>query len=124
MPDATRTALTLTTQRVDGQPVAGAELQLTPEFLARYEVGPVLGCGAMGMVCRGLQRSMARPVAIKFLKQRGEQGLARFVREGRALARISHAAVTRVFDTGEVGGHPYLVTELVSGGTLRERMTR
>ena len=46
----------------------------------------------------------------------------RFATEGRATARLSHPNVVGVFDVGEEGGNPYLVMELVNGGTLAERI--
>ena len=81
-----------------------------------------LGSGAMGTVYRAIQRSVRRPVAIKFLTHVGPEYLARFVREGRVLARISHPAVIRVFDCGDISGHPFLVTELLGGGTLSAKL--
>jgi hypothetical protein len=97
-----------------------AEVSPTPEFLEQYEMGELLGEGAMGTVHRAVQRSVGRAVAVKLLNIRQGEQVARFLREGRVLARISHPNVLRVFDCGEMNGHPYLVTELLSGGTLHD----
>jgi len=112
--------LPLLTKSAIGAPQQEGKLVLSPEFLAQYAIGPMLGCGAMGMVVRAEQRSVGRPVAVKFLKLRDPVQLERFLREGRVMARISHPHVTKVFDSGEIDGHPYLVTELLEGGTLKE----
>ena len=100
-----------------------AVLELSPEFLAQYRLDRSIGAGAMGIVYSAEQRSTGRRVAIKFLAgSRDADAVARFEREGKLLARVSHPAVVRVLDAGAVGEHPYLVTELLTGETLRDRL--
>jgi serine/threonine-protein kinase len=77
-------------------------------------------------VYRGLDLRLHRPVAVKVMDSRyagDTQFLTRFQREARTVARLTHPGVVAVFDQGggSPGGHPpYLVMELVEGGTLRE----
>ena len=66
-----------------------------------------------------------RDVAVKVLRpDKAGDGVVRrrFAAEGRAVAGLSHPNVVGVFDFGEDGGNPYLVMELVTGGTLAERI--
>ncbi|GDY11228.1 hypothetical protein LBMAG53_01050 [Planctomycetota bacterium] len=78
-----------------------------------------LGSGAMGTVYRAWHDRFAQEVAVKLLKG-GNTGTARerFLREGRAAAKIKHPNVTRVMDAGEIHGAAYLVMELVDGHSL------
>ncbi len=57
-------------------------------------------------------------MAIKLPTLTGRDGIARFVREGRILARLEHPNLVRVFDAGEESGRPYIVLEFVRGCTL------
>ena len=67
----------------------------------RYELRQVLGSGGLGIVVQAHDRDLARPVAIKMLRDRGgasTEHLTRLVREANAMARISHPNVVQVFD--------------------------
>ncbi|MGA9161270.1 MAG: protein kinase [Actinomycetota bacterium] len=103
-------------------------MQETTHVLAdRYELGPVLGEGGMARVHRGLDRQLRRPVAVKVLApplDRDRSFVERFRREARAAAGLSHPNVVAVFDTGSDGGTHFIVTELVEGETLAERLSR
>ncbi len=104
-----------TTQRSD--PLVGAVLD------GRYRVDTPIATGGMSTVYRGLDTRLDRPVALKVMDSRysgDQQFLTRFQREARAVARLSDHGVVAVFDQGLDGGHPFLVMELVEGGTLRE----
>ncbi|MGE4069863.1 MAG: serine/threonine-protein kinase [Lysobacterales bacterium] len=71
------------------------------------------------------QQSLARQVALKVLSEEffDDPGLRqRFVDEGKSAARLNHPHVLAVFDIGSAGGFPYIATEFVPGGTLRDRM--
>lgn len=71
------------------------------------------------------QQSLARQVALKVLSEEffDDPGLRqRFVDEGKSAARLNHPHVLAVFDIGSAGGFPFIATEFVPGGTLRERM--
>ena len=103
-------------------------MQQTTHVLAdRYELGPVLGEGGMARVHRGYDRHLRRPVAVKVLASpydRDRSFVERFRREARAAAGLSHPNVVSVFDSGSYHGTRFIVTELVEGETLAERLHR
>ncbi|MEU7454235.1 protein kinase domain-containing protein, partial [Streptosporangium roseum] len=93
----------------------------------RYELLEPLGRGGMGVVYRARDRELERIVAVKVLPAqmlRDEDFRARFRREARAAAGLSHPHIATVYDIGEDIGNgdpvPYLVMELVEGGTLAD----
>ncbi|MGV9770452.1 protein kinase domain-containing protein [Streptosporangium sp. NPDC003464] len=93
----------------------------------RYELLEPLGRGGMGVVHRARDRELERIVAVKVLPAqmlRDEDFRARFRREARAAAGLSHPHIATVYDIGEDTGDgdpvPYLVMELVEGGTLAD----
>jgi WD40 repeat protein/tRNA A-37 threonylcarbamoyl transferase component Bud32 len=90
-----------------------------------YEVRGVLGKGGMAIVYRCYQPNLNREVAIKVMSARFIDDTAtveRFKREAFAIASLHHPNILTVFDTGQFGDVPYIVTELLSGKTLRERL--
>ncbi len=95
---------------------------LTPGTIVdRYRVAGVLGAGSMGDVVRGVDVDLNRQVAIKILSERHRENdelRARFVREARAVAAISHPNVVQVFTTGQFDQRPYLAMELLDGVDL------
>ncbi len=102
-------------------------MQTTHALNGRYELGPVLGQGGMARVHRGRDRQLGRPVAVKILASpfdRDRAFVERFRREARAAAGLSHPNIVAVFDTGSDDGTHYIVTELVEGETLAERIRR
>ncbi|MGV9601333.1 protein kinase domain-containing protein [Streptosporangium sandarakinum] len=97
----------------------------------RYELLEPLGRGGMGVVYRARDQELERIVAVKVLPAqmlRDEDFRARFRREARAAAGLSHPNIAAVYDIGEDtdGGEPvpYLVMELVEGGTLADLLRR
>jgi len=76
----------------------------------------------MGVVYRGRDTTLDRPVAIKVIQANriGDLGKERFLREARACSKINHSNIITVYAAGEEDGSPYLVMELVEGQTLRE----
>jgi serine/threonine protein kinase, bacterial len=89
----------------------------------RYRVDAPIAAGGMSTVYRGLDERLDRPVALKVMESRyaGDQHfLTRFQREARAVARLKGDGLVAVYDQGIDRGHPFLVMELVEGGTLRE----
>ncbi len=93
--------------------------------LGPYEIVDHLGGGGMGEVYRGHDTRLDRDVAIKVLRGRlGDDGRARFLREARAIAALSHSNVLAIHDVGESSGFFFLVTELLAGETLRARLRR
>ena len=93
----------------------------SPAHLGGYRLVRELGRGTSAVVWEGEHVALGKRVAIKVLHaDRAAKGIlaARFVREGRAVARVRHPHVVDVLDVGEHQGAPYLVMELVEGATL------
>ncbi|MEW5900083.1 MAG: protein kinase [Acidobacteriota bacterium] len=93
--------------------------------LGAYEILAPLGAGGMGEVYRARDERLERDVAIKVLPEAvagDPDRLARFEKEARALAQLSHPAILSIFDFGKEGETTYAVTELLEGETLRERL--
>jgi len=93
--------------------------------LGPYEILAPLGAGGMGEVFRARDSRLGRDVAIKVLPERiasDPDALARFEREARAVAALSHPNILGIFDVGSEGGTSFVVTELLEGQTLRERL--
>ncbi|MGK8508568.1 Stk1 family PASTA domain-containing Ser/Thr kinase [Nocardia asiatica] len=89
----------------------------------RYRINAPIARGGMSMVFRGVDTRLDRPVAIKVMdpKFAGDpQFLSRFEFEARAVAKLKHPSLVAVYDQGVDGDHPFLIMELVEGGTLRE----
>ena len=119
------TALTVATRAGGDGRKQILRLVLSSAFTGGYQIDRELGAGAMGAVFAGTQLATGRAVAIKFMLLIGDVVAAqRFAREARLMAKIQHPGVLRVVDVGELDGHPYLVTDLLPGGTLRERLQR
>jgi eukaryotic-like serine/threonine-protein kinase len=91
---------------------------------ARYRLDALIGRGGMAEVWRGHDLVLERPVAVKILRDGGDHGGRRFAAEVRALARLSHPGIVRLFDGGTWQGRPFLVMELVEGGCLADRLAR
>jgi eukaryotic-like serine/threonine-protein kinase len=93
----------------------------------RYRVERVLGDGGMAKVLLAHDVELGREVAVKLLDERlaaDESFRARFAREARVAAGLSHPNIVTVFDVGEADGCPFIVMELVMGRTLEERLRR
>ena len=95
--------------------------------LGPYEVVSLLGAGGMGEVYRARDPRLERDVAVKVLPSHlsdDSAALARFEREARAVAALSHPNILSIFDFGRDGAITYSVTELLEGETLRSALTR
>ncbi|HET9793644.1 MAG TPA: protein kinase [Thermoanaerobaculia bacterium] len=93
--------------------------------LGPYEILAPLGAGGMGEVYRARDSRLNRDVAIKVLPERFTQdsdALARFEREARAVAALSHPNILGIFDFAREGADVYAVTELLEGRSLREEI--
>ncbi len=98
-------------------PLVGALLD------GRYRVEAAIASGGMSTVYRGLDVRLDRPVALKVMDARyagDPQFLTRFQREARAIARLKNPGLVAIYDQGNDPSRPFLVMELVEGGTLRE----
>jgi hypothetical protein len=93
--------------------------------LGPYEVIAPLGAGGMGEVYRARDPRLAREVAIKVLPGAflgDADRLRRFEHEAKAAGALAHPNILAVFDVGSDDGMPYVVSELLEGQTLRERL--
>ncbi|MFV0134142.1 serine/threonine-protein kinase [Streptomyces sp. HMX87] len=115
----------MVTEGEDGRVIAG-----------RYRLGARLGSGGMGVVWRATDQLLGRQVAVKALPLdvplsplRDPRSAAearrrrdRTLREARAVARLSHPNIIVVHDVVEDDGRPYIVMELIDGGSLADRI--
>jgi serine/threonine protein kinase/formylglycine-generating enzyme required for sulfatase activity len=92
---------------------------LAPTEFDGYRLVRLLGRGGMGEVFLAEDTVLDRPVAIKFITGVWTpDARERFLREGRAIARLQHPNVVAVYRLGETRGRPYLVSEFVRGQPL------
>lgn len=92
------------------------------DHLGRYEILGPIGAGGMGEVWRARDTELDRQVAIKVLPEAvasEPRRVERFRREARALAALSHPNLLEIHDVGSTDGLDYVVTELLTGDTLR-----
>jgi serine/threonine-protein kinase len=107
-------------------PAARASLALAPgRRLGPYEIVALLGAGGMGEVYRARDTRLGREVALKVLPQSAHDDadrLRRFDEEARAASALNHPNVLTVYDVGAEAGVRYVVSELLEGQTLRQRL--
>jgi len=92
----------------------------------RFELQGLLGRGGMGEVYLARDTRLDRQVAIKALPAHLAQDpdrLARFQREAKALASLSHLGIGAIYGLEEAGGHQYLILEYIEGETLADRLS-
>src|SRR5437879_455232 len=97
----------------------------TGSKLGPYEIVAPLGAGGMGEVYRARDSRLKREVAVKVLPQAfslDADRLRRFEQEALATAALNHPNILAVFDIGTNEGSPYVVSELLEGETLRDRL--
>ncbi len=102
-------------------------MPLTPgEKVGPYEVISQLGEGGMGEVYRANDSRLHRAVALKVISLSGSGGdrARRFEQEARSIAALNHPNIVAIYDVGTHAESPFLVTELLEGETLRERIRR
>ena len=95
--------------------------------LGPYEIVRHIGSGGMGEVYQAHDPRFARDVALKLLPPafvKDPDRLRRFEREARAAGSLNHPNILAVYDFGNENGMPYLVSELLRGETLRQRVGR
>src|SRR5580700_6710188 len=93
--------------------------------LGPYEILGAIGAGGMGEVYRARDSRLKRDVAVKVLPKAFSSDadrLRRFEQEALATAAMNHPNILAVFDIGTSEGAPYVVSELLEGETLRDRL--
>jgi tRNA A-37 threonylcarbamoyl transferase component Bud32 len=114
----------------EGQGVADAqtvEHGSVPESLGPYRIEAVIGTGAMGTVFRATHTGLDRVVALKVMRPdtlQDRDAVRRFLREGRAIARLEHPHIVAVYDAGEIDGVYYLAMKYLEGETLQQIVSR
>src|SRR2546422_6672083 len=91
----------------------------------RYRIEQPLGGGGSAQVYLARDQTLNRDVAVKVLDPEAAADVElrkMFVKEGRALAQLSHANIVAVYDVGEVDGAPFIVMEYLPGGSLKQRI--
>src|SRR2546428_6162377 len=96
----------------------------SPRIDERYRIEKEIGRGGMGRVFAARDEKLGREVAIKVLASglHGEEALRRFEQEARATCALNQANILDVHDIGTHQGSPYIVSELLHGITLRDRL--
>ena len=103
---------------------------MQPEQIGRFRIQSLLGRGAMGVVYRGHDPEIDRPVAIKLVRadllegEERESYLERFRNEAKIAGRCIHANIVSIYDFALVDGNPYLVMEYVDGVGLHQAVPR
>ena len=95
------------------------------EFIPGYEFLCELGRGGMGVVYKARDRSLKRLVAIKMIRSGANAGKVarlRFQAEAEAVAQLHHNNIVDIFEVGEHNNTPYIVFELVDGGSLKDQV--
>ena len=96
-------------------------------MLGPYRIVSLLGEGGMGAVYRAKDTRLGRDVAIKILTAltlSDQERMQRFEQEARATGMLNHPNLLTIYDVGNENGTAYIVSELLEGETLRERLER
>ena len=99
---------------------------MTTPIIPGYRIVRSLSEANRANVYLAEQQSLQRLVALKvlsFAMSDNEASRRRVIEEGKAAARLTHPNLLSVFDIGEADGRPYIATEYVSGGTMRDRLS-
>ena len=97
------------------------------QIIDHYEILAPVGAGGMGEVYRARDTRLNRDVAIKVLpgvSSSDPERLRRFEQEAQAAAALNHPNIVAIYQLGTFEGSPYIVSELLDGETLRERLKR
>ena len=96
------------------------------DFVGAYRIVRPIGKGGMGAVFEAVHTRTGKPAAIKVLHARftnDTEALARFLAEGRATAKLDHASIVRILETGQLPtGACYIAMEYLRGETLGARL--
>ncbi len=94
-----------------------------PLLHGRYRIEEQLGAGRLAVVYRAYDERLQRQVLVHMLRKEllaQETLRQRFIHEAHSNASRSHQSLLEIFDSGEIAGRPYMITEYVAGRTLRE----
>src|SRR5579871_1481657 len=94
-------------------------------LVGHYRVIEKIGAGGMGEVFRAHDERLGRDVALKLIRPASSDNpdhLRRFEQEARAAAALNHPNILAIYDVGFEGTTPYIVSELLEGKTLRQRL--
>lgn len=112
-------------EAVADQIVASERKLQTGKSFGHYEIVELIGSGGMGEVYLARDKRLDRSVAIKVLSEgysRNESNLKRFIQEAKAASSLNHPNILVIHEIGEADGASFIVSELVSGKTLRDAM--
>ena len=124
--------LMVAAERVKSEPVesplrTSSGSSLIGRKVSHYRVLGILGGGGMGLVYKGEDLKLNRPVAMKFLPEELSADpvtLQRFEREARTASLLNHPNICTIFEVEEFEGQPFIVMELLEGESLREVIAR
>jgi eukaryotic-like serine/threonine-protein kinase len=126
--EAARPAALSQAQSAAANPPSVPELGAAPGGQpGRYRILAELGRGGMGIVYKGHDTVLDRPVAFKVLPDAlrdNPQALKNFLREAKSAAKLNHPNIVTVFDAGEQDRRFYIAMEYVDGTTLKEILKR
>jgi len=91
-------------------------------LMGKFRLEARIGAGGMGVVYRGVDLALARPVAVKTLPRMSPEDALRMRREARAMAAIAHPHLALIYGVETWRGIPILILELLEGGTLADRL--
>lgn len=95
---------------------------MPPKQIDRYQILDLLGKGGMGQVFRAHDPDLGREVALKLVTLPEQEWRQRFRREVQAAGQLNHPHIITVYDVKLEHEPPYVVMELLTGGTLHERL--
>lgn len=118
-------AASVATRTIDVEPRGAAvvEVDLAPGTrLGRYVITREVGAGGMSLVYEAMDEELDRRIAIKVMRTKywDRDGQQRALREGQAMAKLSHPNVVAVHDVGALGDQTFIAMELIDGITLKE----
>lgn len=104
--------------QASGSQSSDQPLQPMETMETRYEIIRAVGRGAMGQVFKAYDRNLERHVALKFLRDDDPNEVSRILKEARAMARVEHEHVCKLYEAGQVDGRHYLSMQFIEGLTL------
>src|SRR5213080_1131056 len=100
---------------------------LVGQTIGRYQILEPIGAGGMGEVYLAEDKHLLRKVALKMLPAyltRDDELVRRFQREARSISALNHPNILTIHEIGQVDSYHFMVTELIEGETLRQRLAR